>query len=159
MTEPTISEPAATVPPSDWATISAEYDRRTAELRPGNKASVFDALVAAGLTIVTVTFDGSGDDGQIENIEAKSGGDLAPLPVVEIEIAAAVWGKEEPQRSAVSLRDAIEQLVYDFLAMTHGGWENSDGAYGDVTFDVAARTITLDFNERHMESDYSQHVF
>ena len=50
-------------------------------------------------------------------------------------------------------------LAYDFLGQTHGGWENSDGAYGDFTFDVAERTITLDYNERHMESDYSQHVF
>ena len=32
--------------------------------------------------------------------------------------------------------------------MTHDGWENSDGAYGDFTFDVAERTITLDYNER-----------
>jgi hypothetical protein len=37
--------------------------------------------------------------------------------------------------------------------------QNSDGAYGDFIFDVAERTITLDYNERHMESDYSQHVF
>ena len=44
-------------------------------------------------------------------------------------------------------------------AKTHGGWENNDGAYGEYTFDVAERTITLDYNERHMESDYSMHVF
>ncbi len=50
-------------------------------------------------------------------------------------------------------------LAYDFLEETHDGWENSDGAYGDFIFDVAERTITLDYNERHMESDYSQHVF
>ena len=55
--------------------------------------------------------------------------------------------------------EAIETLVYDVLNQTHGGWENNDGACGDFTFDVAERTITLDYNERHMESDYSQHVF
>jgi len=31
-------------------------------------------------------------------------------------------------------------------------------AYGDFTFDVADQTITLNYNERHMESDYSQHL-
>jgi ParB family transcriptional regulator, chromosome partitioning protein len=45
------------------------------------------------------------------------------------------------------------------LEETHGGWENNDGAYGEFTFDVANRTITLAYNERHMESDYSEHVF
>ena len=34
------------------------------------------------------------------------------------------------------------------LEQTHGGWENNDGAYGEFTFDVAERTIKLDFNER-----------
>jgi hypothetical protein len=43
--------------------------------------------------------------------------------------------------------------------MTHDGWENSDGAYGDFTFDIAERTITLDYNERYMQSEYSQHLF
>ena len=59
----------------------------------------------------------------------------------------------------MSVRDAIERLAYDFLEVTHDGWENSDGAHGDFIFDVAERAITLDYNERHMESDYSQHVF
>jgi len=37
--------------------------------------------------------------------------------------------------------------------------QGSDGAYGDFTFDVAERTITVDYNERYMQSEYSQHVF
>lgn len=53
----------------------------------------------------------------------------------------------------------IERLVYDLLTDTHCGWENNDGAYGDFTFDVAERTITLDHNERYTASEYSQHVF
>ena len=54
--------------------------RLDAELRPANKAAVFDALTAAGLTIVTVRFDGYGDSGQIEDIEAKAGDDVVALP-------------------------------------------------------------------------------
>jgi hypothetical protein len=41
----------------------------------------------------------------------------------------------------------------------HGGWENNEGAYGEFTFDVAQRTITLDYNERVETSEYSQHMF
>jgi len=70
-----------------------------------------------------------------------------------------VWDQAEPERSPVSIADAIEQLAYDFLEQTHSGWEDNDGAYGDFTFDVAARTITLDYNERYTASDHSQHVF
>ena len=57
------------------------------------------------------------------------------------------------------MEEAIEILVYDVLNQKHSGWDNNDGAYGEYTFDVAERTITLDYNERHMESDHSMHVF
>jgi hypothetical protein len=102
---------------------------------------------------------GYGDSGPIEDIEAKAGDEVVALPPGNVEIAAAVWGHAQPQRTVMSVHDAIERLAYDFLEETHDGWENSDGAYGDFIFDVAERTITLDYNERHMESDYSQHVF
>jgi hypothetical protein len=81
------------------------------------------------------------------------------MPEGEIEIASAVWDQTEPDRSTVSIADAIERLAYDLLNDTHCGWENNDGAYGDFTFDVAERTITLDYNERYTASEYSQHVF
>ena len=66
---------------------------------------------------------------------------------------------EKVERSTHSLSDAIETLIYAFLEKTHSGWENDGGAYGDFTFDVENRTITLDYNERHTESDYSCHTF
>ncbi len=142
------------------------YDRKNREhahiaqeLLTSNKAALFDALAAAGIEIVTVVFDGYGDSGQVENIEARAGDQIVALPSGEIEIARHLWGTSDIERQTQSISTTIETLAYDFLGQTHGGWENSDGAYGDFTFDVAERTITLDYNERHMESDYSQHVF
>jgi hypothetical protein len=159
MTELLSFAPTQAVPVPDWETKQAEQERRDAELRPVNKTAVFDALAAAGITIVVVAFDGYGDSGQIENVEAKADEDLVALPSGEVEIASAVWDQAEPERTAMTVHDAIELLIFDFLGMTHDGWENSDGAYGDFTFDIAERTITLDYNERYMQSEYSQHVF
>jgi hypothetical protein len=142
-----------------WDQKEREHIRLADELLPANKTALFDALAAAGIEIVTVVFDGYGDSGQIENIETKAGDEIVPLPPAQIEIACPVWGSSEIERQTQPVREAIETLAYAFLGQTHGGWENSHGAYGDFTFDVAERTITLDYNERHMESDYSQHVF
>ena len=50
-------------------------------------------------------------------------------------------------------------VAYDFLSETHGGWENNDGAYGEFSFDVAARTITLDYNERYTATEFYSHEF
>jgi len=142
-----------------WDQKEREQIRLANELLPANKTALFDALAAAGIEIVTVVFDGYGDSGQIENIEAKAGDEIIALPPSQIEIAAPVWGSSEIEHQTQPACEAIETLVYAFLSQTHGGWENNDGAYGDFTFDVAERTITLDYNERHMESDHSQNIF
>jgi hypothetical protein len=144
---------------SDRETKNAAQGQLHAELQPLNKAALFDALAAAGITLVVVSFDGYGDSGQIENVEVKAGDAIVPMPEATIDIAEAVWDQPEPDRTAVTIADVIERLVYDFLTDTHCGWEDGDGAYGDFTFDVAERTITLDYNERYTASDYSQHVF
>jgi hypothetical protein len=155
-TEPT----DVSVSPSDpWQQQERELARIASEVLLANKTALFDALAAAGITTVIVNFDGCGDSGQIETIEAKAEDDVIPLPTVQIEIASAVWRSVTIDRQTRPLEEAIEILVYDVLNQKHGGWENNDGAYGEYTFDVAERTITLDYNERHMESDHSMHVF
>ncbi len=155
------AEPTAvSVSPSDpWQQQERELARIASEVLLANKTSLFDALTAAGITTVVVNFDGCGDSGQIETIEAKAGDDVIPVPTVPIEIASAVWGSATIDRQTRPLEEAVEMLVYDVLNQKHGGWENNDGAWGEYTFDVAERTITLDYNERRMESDHSMHVF
>ncbi len=142
-----------------WEIQARETARLVAAIRPVNKAAVFDALARAGITIVIVRFDGYGDSGQIEDIEAYAGEESVTLPSDPIEVVELVGGSTQVQRIAVAVHDAIERLAYDFLEQTHGGWEDGGGAYGDFTFDVAKRTITLAYNARYIDSDYSEHVF
>jgi len=65
---------AASVSPdySVYLAREAERDRLDAELLPANKAALFEALAAAGIVTVVVSFDGYGDSGQIEAIEAHN---------------------------------------------------------------------------------------
>ncbi|WP_245297064.1 MULTISPECIES: DUF6878 family protein [Rhodomicrobium] len=81
------------------------------------------------------------------------------MPADTVEIAEAVWGRFEPMRSSVSIATAVESLAYDVLEKTHCGWENDDGAYGDITFDVAEYRITLDYNKRYTASENDMHTF
>lgn len=137
----------------------AEHELREAALLPANKAALFDVLAAARITTVTVTFDGSGDSGQVEDIDAWRGDELADLPPDEITIASACWGDPGFAARTMPVEQAIEQLAYDLLSMTHGGWENNDGAYGEFTFDVATRVISLDHNDRYTATEYYSHEF
>jgi hypothetical protein len=142
-----------------WQAQARERDRLAKDVLPANKTALFDVLAAAGIGVVTVRFDGYGDSGQIEDIEAHADDTAIALPPDQIDIAEPLYDGSGLERSTLSVRDAIEKLAYAFLEETHGGWENNEGAYGDFTFDVESRTITLEYNERMMTSEYSQHAF
>ena len=159
--EPTLAAP---MPPStiDFAQVfaaQAERSARMGALRPANRDRLFDGLTAAGITHVTVTFDGIGDSGQIESIGAWAGEKAVDFPAVEIPYAALTWDSPEVEMRELSFEDVVEQLAYDFLSDTHGGWENNDGAYGEFCFDANARSIHLEFNERFTSSELFTHEF
>ena len=151
-------QPAATIPDrEDWQKQTRERDRLAGEVLDDNKTALFGALSQAAIATVTVHFDGYGDSGQIEEIEAQAAGTAVPLPEGTIDIASPLSDGSGVQRTSLTVREAIEQLAYDFLEQTHGGWENNDGAFGDFTFDVANRTITLEYNERFTDSEFFEH--
>jgi hypothetical protein len=157
----TILESGATAPASgpDVDSVIRLYEerqRRRAELRPTNKTALFDALAAAGITTIVVSFDGYGDSGQIERVEARDATGEISLPNTHVELAIARYDEDDPDRHCLPLDRAIEELAYDALADLHGGWENNEGAYGDFVFDIEKRTISLDYHERYTATeDYS----
>lgn len=144
---------------ADWLTREAERRRQIAELRPINKRALFDAFAAAGVTRVVVSFDGSCDSGQIESVDAYTGEDSVELPSGDVEFATPAEDGSGPRYAPRSVRDAIETLAYDALEEEHGGWENNDGAFGEFTFDVAERSITLGYNERFSDSTYYEYTY
>lgn len=159
MTDTSDSTPAPAAPLSDWETKAAAQVKLDAELFTLNKTALLNALALAGVTRIVVSFDGYGDSGQIENVEVQAGDDSVTMPRAAIEIGDASWDQPEPKRSSVTIAEAVERLAYDVLERTHCGWENDDGAYGDVLFDVAEGVITLDYNERYTASENYTHAF
>ncbi len=135
------------------------YKALSESIHAANKEALFPALAAAGITSVLVHFDGSGDSGQIEEIDVVAGDKPVDFPSGSIAISRAYWGATEPEHIECNARDAVETLAYALLEETHGGWENNEGAYGEFTFNIAERTITLDYNERYEDSHYTQHNF
>ena len=159
MSETSDTNVAPTPSPSEWEMLSALRTQFENEVFQTNKSALFNALESTGVTKIVVTFDGYGDSGQIESVEAQAGDGDAAMPNATIEFEVTVWGQPEPERSTVSIAMAVESLAYDVLERTHSGWENSDGAYGDIVFDIAERTITLDYNERYTASENYTHSF
>lgn len=137
----------------------ATWEAAAAKLVPDNRRQLFAHLASANITRVVVIFDGEGDSGQIEDIQAYRGEEQAPLPNGEIETLDLPYGEPKPITRRHSIPLVVETLAYDLLRETHEGWENSDGAYGEFVFDVTAGTITLDYNDRYMSSENHVHAW
>ena len=144
---------------ASWLLRDQEFVRLCASTLSDNKTALFDVLASARIATVEVTLNGYADDGQIDGAIADGEGAGTDLQGVNVEIARVEWGNQIVTRQILSVKDAIEKLVYDLLEQTYSGWENNQGAYGDFLFDVVERTITLNFNERIETSEYTQHVF
>ncbi len=144
---------------ADYNAKRQAYETIAQALRVDNKAALFGALQAAGITQVVVSFDGYGDSGQVENIEATAQDVITLLPDGQIALRFTAWHNPEPRAETLCIEAAIEAMAYDCLSETHGGWENNDGAYGEFVFDVAAQEITLDYNERYTATETCEHTF
>jgi hypothetical protein len=147
---------------SDVTEMMLQYQahaKALAEANTINKTAIFSALATASITLVTVTFDGGGDSGQIQDVLAHVGDAPTDLPNVQVEMQRASWNGSKVDACKISLRDAIEEICFDYLSQEHGGWENNDGGQGDFTFHVGEQRIELDFNQFYTESTNHSHTF
>ena len=92
-------QPAAIIPDrEDWQKQARDRDRLAGEVLDENKTALFGALSQAAIATVTVRFDGYGDSGQIEEIEAQAAGTAVPLPEGTIDIASPLRDGSGVQR-------------------------------------------------------------
>jgi hypothetical protein len=136
-----------------------DHNNALAEANVLNKAVVFDALVTAGITRLTIEFDGEGDSGQLNGVAAYMEETSVTLPLVPITLHRSQFNTNNLITCNETLKNAVETLCYDYLEQKHGGWENNDGAYGTFEFDVGNRTIGLEFNERFVDTSTHNHTF
>jgi hypothetical protein len=83
----------------------AERDAAEVALHARNKEVLFDGLRLVGIAHVLVSFDGSGDSGQIESIEARDDLDQSvTLPAAQITFAGIDWQSGAPTERRLTLK-------------------------------------------------------
>lgn len=124
-----------------------------------NLAAICRALEKEKVGSVVVTYDGSGDSGQVEQITYYDPDDKElEEPEGKLEIlkgkSTLSDGKwvETVVPKEVSLSEAIEGIAYAFLEIHSPGWENNEGAYGDLEILVKDRKATLTHNYRFTDT-------
>lgn len=98
------------------------------------RSELAERLRQLGVETVTAEYDGSGDEGQIEEPE---------------------FGSSKVSRDMVV---AVEDLFYDVLEEHYGGWEINEGSFGQFRWDVHADGINLVHNTRIEEFETEEQV-
>jgi hypothetical protein len=145
--------------PGPWPT---HPDEEGEELVP-RRGEIMKMLVEKGIVELVITFDGSGDSGQIEQIEAESS--LHP----EVKLEDMLVGNEAAAYYDVTtgklmsrpknVRDELEEWAYGVLEMTGVDWVNNDGGYGTIRIHTGDNTITVDMNARYTSVNETTHEF
>jgi hypothetical protein len=130
------------------------FTKATTEANRLNKIIVCDALAKAGITRVFVGFEGEGDEGQMDRVAARSNDKVTEFPEVTLSLWVADFGCTELRAHELDLQEAVKHLCFGYLEDRHGGWEIDEGSFGEFTFDVPARTISLDLYERRIDYIY-----
>jgi hypothetical protein len=119
-----------------------------------------------------VSFEGCGDSGQIESVDYTDangkGIDEAYLDKIIVKGSAKTsyhkWDEKtkklvKTEAKEGNIREIIEEVCYDKLGASHGGWEINEGSYGTFYFDVSTRKVRLEYNERIEEVRTSEESF
>jgi len=133
---------------------------------------LFDTLAQTKVSTIEVSFEGCGDSGQIESVDYTDsngkGIDEAYLDKVIVKGSAKTsyhkWDEKtkklvKTEATEGNVREIIEEICYDKLGASHGGWEINEGSYGTFYFDVSTRKVRLEYNERIEEVRTSEESF
>ena len=133
---------------------------------------LFDTLAQTKVSSIEVSFEGCGDSGQIEAVDYTDangkGIDEAYLnkTIVKGSEKTSYHKWDEKTKKLVkteategNVREIIEEICYDKLGASHGGWEINEGSYGTFYFDVSTRKVRLEYNERIEEVRTSEESF
>lgn len=112
------------------------------------KLSILDALRGYGITGLSVSYDGYGDEGGYTLLDCRPYSASARLsePAPEAAAKLAAFCGREP--STTPIIEAIFDLASIALDGYFGGWETGEGASGEFVLDVVQGTCVLQHSRR-----------
>jgi len=149
----------------------AEYykraEARMSEAKESLKKDICPILLGAGITKVTVHYDGYGDSGTIEYVMFFKGDkEVTSDEVSSLDLPAFTYnkfvygninaGEDNLVPTQCTLTEKIEDCAYDFLP---GGWEINEGSFGDLQIDTKLCTVVCEHNHRVESTEYEETSF
>ncbi|MEL6680859.1 MAG: DUF6878 family protein [Pseudomonadota bacterium] len=120
----------------------AAYDALLEEMRVKRedalrvtRAALLPQLRALGITMIRASYDGEGDEGNVEGVDTVPHG--IDLPV--------------------DLDQRFRSFAWDVAYTQHPGFENNEGGRGVMTWDLTADSISLEHAFRYVDYTLSTH--
>ncbi len=130
-----------------------------------NKQALASAMRSLGLTSVAVTYSGSGDSGQIDEVGFQPSDFEDGLHKVSVALVRYRWDEErscggsELHFEEMLLCDIAEALCDTAIELCqHDGYENNDGGSGTFTLQAGDASAELEHSDYYTESDTSVHA-
>lgn len=101
------------------------------------------ALAAAGISRVAIYYDGEGDQGQINGIDAY-------------DAANVFVALDQPPLAVLALSEKLDDFAWTALDRHHAGFVNNDGGYGTIRINVVTGEIFLDHYDRWIETSNTE---
>ena len=134
---------------ADFAARQAEREAQAHIEIQHLKRVVIPPLQTTGIARVEIRFDGYGDSGAVEECVCyDAAGAAVPCPDMPVQPLRAQSSEAPDAADPATLAAALESLAYLALERHHPGWENNDGAYGELVIEVAEASFVLDCSLR-----------
>jgi hypothetical protein len=119
----------------DYAAMAAQWRAERETTLKASRAELMAQLRALGISEITAEYEGYGDSGNVEDVTVQP---------AEVKL---------PEPLATEVGDFAWSLAYHH----HPGFENNEGGYGTLTWDLRNDSITLDHSNRYIETDTTEH--
>ena len=144
-----------------------EDDERNKSESEKLKPIVLASLKENKITRAVANYSGSGDSGQVDSVTLYKGKteiseEDAETIRIKIPKTRSQFNDKKKQWERIpevvetDLPDAIREMAYYAVEANFAGWENNDGASGELEIDVKTGNCTLGHNTYRTESDYNE---
>ena len=125
-------------------------------------ANLFAQLKLLNVNSFEIEFDGSGDDGQINEIYFyDANNEVINIPSDTISWVYSEYGDTKPHEQQVTLQKAVEDLGYNMLNESGHDWYNNDGGYGRISILIEGQDgkpyVDMDMNIRISDSEHYEY--
>jgi len=117
----------------DYAAMVAQWHEERETTLKETRATLIAQLRSICISEVTAEYEGYGDSGNVEDVTLQPADVKLPEP----------------------LASQVSEFAWSFAYHRHPGFENNEGGYGTLTWDIAEDSIKLDHANRYVECSLS----